>query len=222
MDFTGPKPLAVPCREGADALAEGLVPDDGWPAHRRPRGQFIAGLTLAGFGSAALITGYVLLIPRASVAEDWINKVDTSGADASSTQQKWLDLGGAIVWTSSVGAAALITAMPLALPKHDKAPWWAWLSGGVGVGLAAFSVAYGVTADAEPSIGCDGFNILGMDARTCVRRGEHVSLAILTGVSAAPLLTIPLVYLFRRSDKDIAPSIEVSRSGGYLGVRGRF
>jgi hypothetical protein len=221
VDFTGAEPLTVPCGGEGDAVAEQPIPDDGWPAHRRPRGQFIAGLTLASVGSVALITGYVLLVPRKNVAEDWINQVDAM-AEASSTQQKWLDLGGAIIWTSSVGAGALVAAMPLALPKHEKTPWWAWLSGGVGVGLAAFSVAYGATADAEPSVGCDGSSVSGGEARACVSRGEQVSLAILTGVSAAPLLTIPLVYLFRRSDKDISPNIEVSRSGGYLSVRGRF
>jgi len=224
VDFTGTEPLPIPCGMEADAVAERPVVDDGRPARRMPRGQFIAGVTLASVGSAALITGYVLMVPRASVAEDWIaqGNTDPPPADTTATQQKWLDLGGAIIWTASVGAAALIAAMPLALPKHEKTPWWAWLSGGVGVGLAAFSVAYGVTAEDEPSVGCVSSSVDGSAISACVRRGEQVSLAILTGVTAAPLLTVPLVYLFRRSDKDIAPSVEVSRSGGYLGVRGRF
>ncbi|MCZ6807642.1 MAG: PEGA domain-containing protein [Deltaproteobacteria bacterium] len=229
VDFTEPEPLAVPCREEPDTVAEQPVPDDGWPPHRTPRGQFITGLTLAGIGSAALITGYVLLAPRASAAEDWINLEDLLEAgmmgvemEATAAQQKWLNLRSAIIATASVGGAALVAAMPLALPKREKTPWWAWLSGGLGVGLAAFSVYYGVTADAEPSGGCAASSVDGSDARACVKRGEQVSLAILTGVSAAPLLTVPLVYLFRPSDKDIAPSIEVSRSGGYVSVRGRF
>jgi hypothetical protein len=221
MDFTEPQPLAIPCREEADTVAEQPVPDDGWAAHRTSRGQFIAGLTLAGFGSAALITGYVLMAPRASVAEDWIDLTD-AGTEATQTQQKWLNLGSAIIWTASVGGAALVATMPLALPKHDKPPWWAWLSGGLGVGLAAFSIYYGVTAEAEPSIGCAASSVDEEGARACVRRGEQVSLAILTGVTAAPALTVPLVYLFRRSDKDITPSIKVSPSSGYLSVRGRF
>jgi hypothetical protein len=219
IDFTGTEPLAVPCREGQAAVAEQPIAG-GRSAHRMPRGQFIAGLTLASVGSAALITGYVLLAPRARVAEDWISQVDAT-VDSAATQQQWLDMRGAIIVTGSIGAGALVAAMPLALPRHAKTPWWAWLSGGVGVGLAAFSIAYGVTADAEPSIGCNG-SVGTSDVRTCVRRGEQVSVAFLTGVTAAPLLTVPLVYLFRRSDKDIAPSVEVGRSGGYLSVRGHF
>jgi len=46
------------------------------------------------------------------------------------------------------------------------------------------------------------------------------------GVTAAPLLTMPLVYLFRKSETKLAaklsPSISVDRSGGALGVRGVF
>jgi hypothetical protein len=49
-----------------------------------------------------------------------------------------------------------------------------------------------------------------------------VSLAVLTGVTAAPLLTIPLVYLFRPSGTKLTPNVEVSRSGGYARVRGQF
>jgi hypothetical protein len=60
------------------------------------------------------------------------------------------------------------------------------------------------------------------DARTCVRRSERISAAILTGATAAPLLTIPLVYLFRPTKSKLAPEVEVNRSGAYLGVRGEF
>ena len=124
--------------------------------------------------------------------------------------------------TSSVGAAAVVAAMPLALPKRAKTPWWAWLSGGVGVGLAAFSVAYGVTADAKPDTSCSSLRIASREAQMCVKRGEQTSVAILTGVTAAPLLTIPLVYLFRRDGARLTPGVEVSRAGGYVSVRGEF
>jgi len=72
--------------------------------------------------------------------------------------------------------------MPLALPKRAKTPWWAWLSGGLGVGLAAFSVPYGVTAEPKPSTSCSDLRITSPGAQTCVRRGEQTSVAVLTGV----------------------------------------
>ncbi|MDH3655522.1 MAG: PEGA domain-containing protein [Myxococcales bacterium] len=217
IDFTKTQATRLPCDVPAEIPSEG-----GRLVDRRPRGQFIAGLTLAGVGSAALITGYVLLAPRARAGEDWVAQLDSGSPPDGVAQQQWLSVGTAVVVTSSVGAAALVAAMPLALPKRAKTPWWAWLSGGVGVGLAAFSVAYGVTAEATPATSCSNLRITSPDAQTCVRRGEQVSVSILTGVTAAPLLTIPLVYLFRRGDARLTPGVEVSRAGGYVSLRGEF
>jgi hypothetical protein len=220
MDFTRPPPAVLSCEEAA-AVAEAPV-EERRPAARRPHGQLISGLTLFGAGSASLLTGYLLLGPRARVSEDWINALDTGGQGTASVQQKWFNMGTGIVVTSSAGAAALVAAMPLALPNRANTPWWGWLSGGLGVGLAAFSIAYGVTAEPEPDASCSSLAIDATDARTCVKRAERISLAVLSGVTAAPLLTIPLVYLLRRSDAKLTPKVEVSRAGGYLSVGGKF
>ncbi len=219
MDLTTLPPVMLSCAEGS-VVAE-APSDDGWPATRRPRGQFISGLTLLGVGSASLLTGYILLGPRARASEDWVNAL-VAGQGSASFQQKWFNMGVGIVVTSSAGAAVLVTAMPLALPKRTKTPWWAWLSGGLGVGFAAFSIAYGVNTEAEPDTSCSNLITDVTEARTCVKRGERITLAVLTGVTAAPLLTIPLVYLFRPTDTNITPTVEVSRSGGYVSVRGEF
>jgi hypothetical protein len=219
-DFSDPDVPAIPCRKEPAAQATQPPRDDVPPPRRRPRGQFIAGLTLAGIGSAALITAYTLQIPRANAAETWIANLDTP--ESRDDQQRWLDLNRLIIWTGTGGAAALVAAMPLALPNHEKPPWWAWLSGGLGVGLAAFSIAYGVTAESEPTQGCTQAELDRESARQCVRRAEHVSLAVLTGLSAAPALTVPLVYLFRRTNKAVTPTVEVGRSGGAVGVYGSF
>ncbi len=222
VDLTSLPPVALSCGdEPREAMAK-APPDDDWPDTRTPRGQFISGLTLVAAGSASLLTGYVLLGPRARVSEDWVRVLDAGGQGSASLQQKWFNMGVGIVATSSVGAAALVTAMPLALPKRAKTPWWAWLSGGIGVGFAAFSVAYGVTAEDKPGASCSITIDDPADARICVKRSEQVSVAVLTGLTAAPLLTIPLVYLFRPNDANITPNIEVSRSGAYIGLRGEF
>jgi hypothetical protein len=192
-----------------------------WPATRMPRGKFISGLTLFGVGSASLLTSYVLLGPRVRTSEDWVHALDT-GQGAASFQQKWINMGIGLVATSSAGAAALVTAMPLALPKKVKTPWWAWLSGGLGVGFAAFSVAYGVTAESGPGTPCDTLVTDPDEARTCVRRSERIATAVLTGATAAPLLTIPLVYLLRPAESKLTPEVEVNRSGAYVGIRGEF
>jgi hypothetical protein len=220
-DFTEKEPQTIPCSDSVDFRASQLGAVDDLPDDRTPRGRRISGLALAGVGSAALLTGYVLLAPRASVAESWVDSV-VAGMTDTAKQQQWLNLGWTIAITSAVGATALVAAMPLALPKRDKPPWWAWLSGGLGLGLAAFSVAYGSTAGSEPSAGCSEADLSSADAVTCVRRGEHVSLAVLTGVTAAPALTVPLVYLFRRKSETIQPHVSVSRRVSAIGIRGRF
>lgn len=222
VDFTSAKPVVLACEDQQPLeVAEAPAPPLTRPADRRPRGQFIAGMTLIGVGLSGLVTGYALLIPRASAAEDWYADVD-QGGDGVDSQQRWINLRSGIVASASVGAGSLVAAMPLALPERAKTPWWAWLSGGVGVGLAAFSIAYGVTADAEPSVSCGGQQATTDGVASCVKRGEQTSLAVLTGLTAAPLITMPLVYLFRPSKAKLEPSAQIGRSGAYLSLSGRF
>ncbi len=220
IDFTSTEPVALPCggREAAVAVPEAT---DTWPAHRRPRGQFISGLTLVGIGVAGIATGYALLIPRREAALNWVDEVDTGGQDTSA-QQKWLDLKGAIIATGSVGSAALIAAMPLALPERHETPWWAWVSGGLGLGLAGFSIGWGVTAEGEPSSSCSARDVDSVEVRSCVSRGARTSVALLTGLTSAPLITMPLVYLLRPSRAQLEPRVAVGRSGAHFALRGRF
>jgi len=222
MDFTAAQPVAFRCDgSGEVEIVAVAAVDDDWPAGRRPRGQFISGLTLVGIGSVSLIVGYTLLAPRATAAESWARGVDAVGQDRTN-QQTWLDLGNLSLAMGAIGSAALITAMPLALPERDKTPWWAWVSGGVGLGLAGFSIAYGVTAEAKPGTSCSDLVHTADSVRSCINRGERISLSVLTGLTAAPLITMPLVYLFRPSKARLEPSVEVGRSSGYVSLRGRF
>lgn len=218
-DFTGSKPVTVDC-------ATGRAPGRVKPADRKdrdepvrpPRGQFVSGLALASVGTASLLTGYGLLIARRGAGDDWI--AEARNLDA---QSKWLNLGTGVIVAGSAGSAMLVTAMPLVLPYKGKTPWWAWLSGGLGVAAGAASIAVAVTADPKPPQSC---NVNNLQPQPCVNRGRRTDLAIMLGATAAPLLTMPLVYLFRKDDKklnaDLSPSIYVNRSGGALGVRGAF
>ena len=220
MDFTSPEPVALPCRGGEAVAAVSAAPDSR-RSGRRPRGQLIAGLTLVGVGVAGLATGYALLLPRSDAAVSWVNEIDAGGQDTSA-QQTWFDLRGAIIATGAIGSAALVVAMPLALPEREKTPWWAWVSGGLGLGLAAFSIAWGVTAEAEPSTSCSAQGLDTFEVRSCVDRGQHTSVALLTGLTSAPLLTMPLVYLFRPSRARLEPQVVVGPNGAHVALRGQF
>lgn len=218
-DFTRAEPVTVDC-------ATGLAPGRVKPADRKvreapvrpPRDQFVSGLALASVGTASLVTGYGLLIARRGAGDDWI--ADPGSLDAHG---KWLNLGTGLIVTGSTGSALLVTAMPLVLPYQRKTPWWAWLSGGLGVAAGAASIAVAVTADPKPPQSC---NVNNLQPEPCVNRGRKTDLAIMLGATAAPLLTMPLVYLFRKDAKrlaaDLSPSIYVNHSGGALGIRGVF
>jgi len=220
IDFRSPEPVSLPCR-GSEVAAPVPQATATSPTERRPRGQLIAGLTLVGMGVAGLATGYALLLPRRDAALDWVDEVDMGGQDRSA-QQKWFDLRGGIIASGSVGSVALVAAMPLALPERETTPWWAWVSGGVGLGLAGFSIAWGVTAEAEPSTSCSSQGLDSVEVRSCVNRGLHTSVALLTGLTSAPLITMPLVYLFRPSRARLEPQVVVGRSGAHLALRGQF
>ena len=123
-------------------------------------------------------------------------------------------------YSGAAGAAALVTAMPMVLPYRAKTPWWAWLSGGVGVALVGTSIALAVTAPPEPSVSRVA------DPQGYVERATRTDAAFLTGITAAPLLAMPLVYLLRRGDKkakaEIWPTAVAARHGGSIGVQGAF
>lgn len=218
IDLAASMPL--PCGREQPLAAVPPAPGD-WPSDRRPRGQFIAGITLASLGVIGLGTGYGLLVPRSNQAESWAFAV-LDGSEGRSNQQRWLDLGSGIIASATIGSAALVTAMPLVLPERNKTPWWAWVSGGVGLGLGAFAVAWGVTAEPDPSSSCSTATTVYSVASACIQRGEQTSLALLTGLTAAPLITMPLVYLFRPTRPKLEPQARIGRSGAYLGLRGRF
>ncbi len=216
-DLTGEEAVTLDCATGEPAEVAAAEPGKD-RAQRPPRGQFISGVTLASVGAASLLVGYSFGVARRYAGDDWL-----ADPNSLSAQDKWLQQGTALIATSSAGSAMLVASMPLALPYRPKTPWWAWLSGGAGVALGAASVAIAATADAKPPQSC---SLNGPDPGPCVNRGRQIDRAILLGVTAAPLLTMPLVYLLRKDEKKgqtrLAPSLSTGRSGALLGLTGRF
>lgn len=215
-DVTGDAPVRLDCATG-ELLSDERTRER--EAQRRPpAGQFVAGLSLASVGTASLLAGYGLLIKRATAGGDWVDDPGTLDA-----QTKWLNLGTGVIVAGSAGSALLITAMPLALPYKRKTPWWAWLSGGAGLGFAASALALALTADPKPASPCSVNNL---DPAPCVDRAKRTDLALMLGVTAAPLLTIPLVYLLRKGEKklraDLSPGVHAHRNGGAITLGGIF
>jgi hypothetical protein len=226
-DFTGPKPVAIDCKTArAEATKTTRQKDtpSGWPANRPPRGQWISGLTLVSAGGASLVVGYGLLIARRGAGDTLVAEFNPND---QTNQLKWTNLGNAITPMGAAGGALSVAAMPLVLPYRSKTPWWAWLSGGLGVGAAVGAIVSGVTATSAPagSSKCE-LLINEVDAQACVDRGRSISRAIMLGSTAAPLLTMPLVYLLRKDDKkgvtDLTPNLAAGRNGGYISIGGAF
>jgi hypothetical protein len=218
-DFTGPKPVTIKC--------------PGAPARplRPPRRQWISGLTLVSAGGASLIASYALLGWRrhtGNVLEEVALEEVVANPSDTTHQTKWLHLRGGIVGTAAAGGALTVAAMPLFLPYRSKTPWWAWLSGGLGLGAAIGSIVSGVTAGSAPASNstCEKQFLSAAETQACVDRGRSVDRAIVLGATAAPLLTIPLVYLFRTDKKkpraSVIPSLGFGPTGGSLAFRGRF
>lgn len=211
MDFTGARPTELPgCNGGRKS----------WPEHRTPKAHFWSGIALASLGTLSLATGYGLLVRRGTVGDDFVSDVANSPMNMQpvDNQLKWLNLQPALIATGATGAAALVAAMPLALPYRSKTPWWAWVSGGLGVVALAGSIASGATADSKP----DSCVNSAAETQQCVDHGKGVDRAVLLGLTAAPLLTMPLVYLFRPKEAKVTPNIEIGQNGGRVVFTGQF
>lgn len=215
-DLTDGTPREIDCRT---RQAIEPTPVETVDAKRvRPRPLFITGVSLASVGTASLAAGWSLDILRRSAGDDWI-----SDPNNLSLQAKWLDLETGIIVSGSVGGGLLVAAMPMVLPIHTKTPWWAWLNGGLGVAAAVGSIVSATTASPKPAESCE---VNGQDPTACVSRKRDTDRAILLGATAAPLLTMPLVYLLRRGDRkpkvEVQPRVVAGTRGGFVGVVGSF
>jgi hypothetical protein len=183
-----------------------------------PRSLFIAGVSLASVGTASLAAGWSLFLVRRSAGDNWIADPNNLGLQAT-----WLDFETSLIVTGSVGGGLLVASMPMVLPVHAKTPWWAWVNGGLGVAAAVGSIVSAATASPKSAESCE---VNGQEPSACVNRQRDIDRAILLGATAAPLLTMPLVYLLRRGDRkpkvELQPRVLVGRQGGAVGVTGSF
>ena len=192
----------------AEAVTKAPSEREGVP---RPRQQRIAGWSLFGAGVASVGASVGLHIWRGELGDRFID------APANlSTAQQWNDVRVGVWTTAAFGGAATSAAMPLLLPDYERTPWWGWTLGAVGLGLTGYAIYEGVTMT-----GCSEPYIADQSAvRGCVSRGQEAGRIALALAGAAPLLTIPLVYLFRPLRAE--PSVSVTGQGAVVQVRKVF
>lgn len=158
----------------------------------------VVGWTGLGVGIAAIAGGWgawvawaydndgVPLYPSAS----WTDGERRAWEDRRSGLEQ---LQIAAVVTSASGALILGATLPLWLPDEEEFPWWSALPAAAGVGLAVWG-AYLVAIDGQCSREHQSM-IAG--APGCETFYTTASQGVLALLSAAPLLEVPLVYLFR-------------------------
>jgi hypothetical protein len=220
VDFSGPQPiaraswgaeLASVAAVGAATAAATETASESKRGVPRPRNQRIAGWSLFGVGVASIGASIGLHVWRGELGDRFIETPANLGA-----AQQWNDVRMGVWTTAAFGGAATSAAMPLLLPDYERTPWWGWTVGAVGLGLAGYAIYEGVTMT-----GCTEPYIADQAAvRSCVARGQEAGRLALALAGAAPLLTIPLVYLFRPLRAE--PSVSVTGQGAVVQVRKVF
>lgn len=216
VDFTGAHPWARPswsaeAEAGVASTAAPLGEESATEALPRPRPQRIAGWSLFGAGVASVGASIGLHVHRGTLGDRLVDMPANIR-----TADDWNDARIAVWTTAAFGGAATTAAMPLLLPNHARTPWWGWLSGALGLGLSGYAIYEGVTMTAcsEPFLANESAT------RSCVARGQEAGRVALSIAGAAPLLTVPLVYLFRPLRTE--PSITVQRGGAMVRFRRAF
>lgn len=220
VDFTGPHPMARASwhAEAAPEVEVGAVTAAVVEAKSksargvpRPRNQRIAGWSLFGVGVASIGASVGLHVWRGELGDSFAGSPSNLNA-----AQQWNDARIGVWTTAAFGGAATSAAMPLLLPEYERTPWWGWTLGAVGLGLTGYAIYEGVTMTScpEPYIADEAA------VRSCVARGQEAGRLSLALAGAAPLLSIPLVYLFR--PLRVAPSVSVTGEGAMLRVRKVF
>lgn len=224
VDFAGTHPIARaswraeqpsgvavgPATAAATAASQEASPEHKG-AVRRPRPQRIAGWSIFGLGVASIGASVGLHVWRGELGDRF---VDTP-ANLSAAQQ-WSDARIGVWTTAAFGGVATSAAMPLLLPNYERTPWWGWTLGAAGLGLTGYAIYEGVTMTScpEPYIADQAA------VRSCVARGQEAGRVALALAGAAPLLSIPLVYLFRPLRAE--PTVSVRGQGALVQVRRVF
>jgi hypothetical protein len=170
---------------------------------------------VAGLSASALALGaYAGAIATHRIrldAGDRYVATDASDPELLDRQDRWLGYQVPTHVLAYSGGALLALGVALALPERDGTPWWAWLSGGVGVAFAA--IGAGLVA-ALP----DCPNVL-ENRRACVDRGQGGQRTSFFVSAALPLLAVPLTYVFGRGTR-----VEASAGADHaqLSLRGTF
>lgn len=170
----------------------------------------LAGFVVGGAGVVALGVTWGLWAHLGSQA-DHFGAAFPEDPDYLARQRRFDDAQIPVLITGGIGGVALTTAMPMLLPRADGAPWWAWALGGAGAIVAGAGIVV-LAGEGE----CVDMG--------CTRRDPNGVLGATLLFHAAPLLSVPIVYLVRGDGGGEAPvaNVRLAPGAGELVVGGRF
>ncbi|MDQ3037457.1 MAG: PEGA domain-containing protein [Myxococcota bacterium] len=181
--------------------------------------ELAIGGTLGALGVVGFAGAFGLYEWRLYAGHDLAIAMPTD-LDYLDRQQRWLDRQSAI-WAVGIGSGLLASAaLPLLLPEEPDVPWWSWVIGAAGVGVATIGAVE--IATATP---CD---LTMRQDRACVDRAAPIDRGVVFLSMSAPLLTVPVVYLVRSAlgsgASTAAPSVSVDASADrvVIGAGGSF
>ncbi|MBX3252024.1 MAG: PEGA domain-containing protein [Myxococcales bacterium] len=203
-------PALVASLRGAPAPVETLR-DEGPRPQRRRAWQLGVGFGAAALGVGAYVGGALMHSARGVRGDQYLAAAVTD-PDFGDRQTRWRELGAPTHLLAFGGGVLLSTGLAFVLPERDGVPWWAWVSGGLGLVTAGVAVAL-VPGMSE----CEN---VAVDREACVERGQAGQRVSFLASAALPLLTVPLTYLFGRGRVDVAAS--ASPEHAVLTLRGAF
>lgn len=182
--------LATAPSGGATAVS---VPGQPAPRHADAgpsTGVRVAGWITTGTGTAGLVAGWLFWFSLQSHEDDLA--IANPAAMGFVDLQKSVDDARLPILVSGLAGGGLATiGLPLLLPATDGVPWWSWIAGAAGAGLAGVG-AFELATEGD----CVG--------TTCTRREQTGILGAVLLAHAAPLIALPIVYLVRSATGDPA------------------
>jgi hypothetical protein len=209
-----PEPAAV---AAAPAASSTSIIDQPEPITERSSTLPVIGYALGGVGVASYITAWVLYAHSLDRQQSY---ADALNANATPDQPTTTELtaardadsaDGPPLVGGAVGAVLTSGSVPLWLPASNGIPWWGWLSGGVGLAIAATGAALGVD---EASCQVDRYD-------RCTEPSQATHLGPMLMLQAAPLLTVPVVQGIRALT-GTGVALQVAPGHAFLRIEGRL
>lgn len=218
--------MEAPAMEPAATLAPSARPtaaplsdiEEQEPSAERSSALPIVGYALGGIGVASFVAGWVLYtdaLGRQQTYADALNGNATPDTATTAELTALRDVESADsppLIGGAVGAALVAGSTPLWLPASKGIAWWGWLSGGVGLVVAATGAALSVD---EASCDIDRFG-------RCTEQAQATHLGAMLMLQAAPLLAVPVVQGIRALTGTTGIKLELGPQRALLRIEGRL